>query len=111
MDGYNLPYFKGVPRQRGRGFGALARTVARTTLPIFKKYVLHAAKKNWKRCNRVSHSRNWWCFIRTDFDLKSSKEDCKINSTKTSLWWYEKEENHKTKYRSAKNSDRLSEEP
>ena len=46
MDGYNLPYFKGVPRQRGRGFGALARTVARTTLPILKKYVLPAAKKN-----------------------------------------------------------------
>ena len=45
MDGYNLPYFKGVPRQRGRGFGALARTVARTTLPILKKYVLPAAKK------------------------------------------------------------------
>ena len=44
MDGCNLPYFKGVPRQRGRGFGALARTVARTTLPILKKYVLPAAK-------------------------------------------------------------------
>ena len=38
-------FFKGVPRQRGRGFGALARTVARTTLPILKKYVLPAAKK------------------------------------------------------------------
>ena len=45
MDGYNLPYFKGVPRQRGRGFGALARTVARTTFSILKKYVLPAAKK------------------------------------------------------------------
>ena len=45
MDGYNLLYFKGVPRQRGRGFGALARTVARTTLPILKKYVFSAAKK------------------------------------------------------------------
>ena len=44
MDGYNLPYFKGVPLQRGRGFGALAKTVARTTLPILKKYVLPAAK-------------------------------------------------------------------
>ena len=44
MDGYNLPYFKGVPRQRGRGFGALARTVARTTLPILKKYGLPTAK-------------------------------------------------------------------
>ena len=45
MDGYNLHYFKGVPGQRGRGFEALARTVARTTLPILKKYVLGAAKK------------------------------------------------------------------
>ena len=45
MDGYNLTYFKGVRRQRGRGFGALARTVARTTLPFLKKYVLPAAKK------------------------------------------------------------------
>ena len=45
MDGYNLPYFKGAPRQRGRGFGALAKTVARTTLPILKKHVLTAAKK------------------------------------------------------------------
>ena len=45
MDGYNLPYFKGVPRQRGRGFGALARTVAKTTLLILKKYFLPAAKK------------------------------------------------------------------
>ena len=45
MDGYNLPYFKGVPRQRGRCVGALARTVARATLPILKKYVLPAAKK------------------------------------------------------------------
>ena len=45
MDGYLLPYFEGVPRQRGRGFGALARTVARTTLHILKKYVLPAAKK------------------------------------------------------------------
>ena len=45
MDGYNLPYFEGNPRQRGRGFGALARTIARTTLPILKKYVLPAAKK------------------------------------------------------------------
>ena len=93
MDSYNLPYFKGVPRQRGRGLGALARTVARTTLPILKKYVLPAAK-NWTRCNRVSHSGNWRCFIRTDFDLKSIKEDCKINNTKTSWWWYKKDEEH-----------------
>ena len=45
MDDYNLHYLKGVPSQRGRDFGALARTVARTTLPILKKYVLPAPKK------------------------------------------------------------------
>ena len=45
MDGYSLPYFKGVPRQRGCGFGALARTVATTTLQLLKEYVLPAAKK------------------------------------------------------------------
>ena len=42
---YNLPYSKGVSRQRWRGFGALARTVDRTTLPILKN-VLTEAKKN-----------------------------------------------------------------
>ena len=45
MDGYSLLYLKEVPRQRGRGFGALSRTVARPTLPILKKYILPAAKK------------------------------------------------------------------
>ena len=45
MDSYNLLYSKRVPRQRERGFGALARTVARNTLPLLKKYVLPAAKK------------------------------------------------------------------
>ena len=45
MDSYSLLYFKRVPRQRERGFGALARTVARNTLPLLKKYVLPAAKK------------------------------------------------------------------
>ena len=44
MDGYNLPNFIEVLHQRGRGFGALARTVARTTQPILKKHVILPAK-------------------------------------------------------------------
>ena len=45
MVGYeSTPYFSGVPRQRGRGFGALAGTVARTAFPIIRKYFLPAAK-------------------------------------------------------------------
>ena len=43
---YNsLPQFSGVPRQRGRGFGAFAGTVARTAFPILKKYFFPAAKR------------------------------------------------------------------
>ena len=44
---YNsLPHFSGVPRQRGRGFGAFAGTVARTAFPILKKkYFFRAAKR------------------------------------------------------------------
>lgn len=45
MEGYSLPYFKGVPRQRGRGIGALASTIARFSFPILKKFVVPAAKK------------------------------------------------------------------
>ena len=45
MEGYSLPYFKGVPRQRGRGIGALASTTARFSFPILKKFVVPAAKK------------------------------------------------------------------
>ena len=45
MEGYSLPYFKGVPRQRSRGIGALASTIARFSFPILKKFVVPAAKK------------------------------------------------------------------
>ena len=94
MDGYNLPYFKGVPRQRGRGFGALARTVARTTLPILKKYVLPAAKKNGRDVIESAIPEIGGVLSGQTSFKKSSKEDCKINNTETSWWWYEKEEKH-----------------
>lgn len=42
---YELPYFKGQARQRGRGFGALAQTLGRTAIPFLAKYVLPAAKR------------------------------------------------------------------
>lgn len=45
MEGSSLPYFRGVPRQKGRGLGALAGTVIRTAFPIIKKFVIPAAKK------------------------------------------------------------------
>ena len=49
MDGYyqaqvSSPYFSGVPRQRGSGLGSLALSVARTALPIFRKFVLPTVK-------------------------------------------------------------------
>ena len=40
-----LPYYKGVGRQRGRGFGALAQVIGRTTIPFLKKYVVPAARR------------------------------------------------------------------
>ena len=46
MDGFDkMSYFRGVPRQLGRGLGAFAGTIARTTFPILRKYVLPVAKK------------------------------------------------------------------
>ena len=40
-----LPYYKGVGRQRGRGFGALAQVTERTAYPFLKKYVVPAARR------------------------------------------------------------------
>ena len=49
MDSYysnqaSLPHFSGYYRQRGSGFGALARGIGRFALPLAKKYLLPAAK-------------------------------------------------------------------
>ena len=40
----SLPHFSGYYRQRGSGFGALARGIGRFALPLAKKYLLPAAK-------------------------------------------------------------------
>ena len=40
-----IPYYRAVGRQRGRGFGALAQVFGRTTIPFLRKYVVPAAKR------------------------------------------------------------------
>ena len=40
-----LPYYKGIRRQRGRGFGALAQVIGRTAIPFLKKHIVPAAKR------------------------------------------------------------------
>ena len=38
-----LPYYKGIGSQRGRGFGALAQVIGRTAIPFLRKYIVPAA--------------------------------------------------------------------
>ena len=40
-----LPYYRAVGPQRGRGFGALAQVIGRTAIPFLRKYVVPAAKR------------------------------------------------------------------
>ena len=40
-----IPYYRGVGRQRGRGFGAIAQVIGRTAIPFFRKYIVPAAKR------------------------------------------------------------------
>ena len=40
-----IPYYRGVGRQRGRGFGALAQVIGRTAIPFLRKFVVPAAKR------------------------------------------------------------------
>ena len=40
-----LPYYKGIGRRRGRGFGALAQVIGRTAIPFLRKYIVPAAKR------------------------------------------------------------------
>ena len=40
-----IPYYRGVGRQRGRGFGALAQVIGRTAIPFLRKYVVPAVKR------------------------------------------------------------------
>ena len=40
-----IPYYRAVGRQRGRGFGAIAQVIGRTAIPFLRKYVVPAAKR------------------------------------------------------------------
>ena len=40
-----IPYYRAVGRQKGRGFGALAQVIGRTAIPFLRKYVVPAAKR------------------------------------------------------------------
>ena len=40
-----IPYYRGVGRQRGRGFGALPQVIGRTAIPFLCKYIVPAAKR------------------------------------------------------------------
>ena len=40
-----ISFYRGVGRQRGRGFGALAQVIGRTTIPFLRKYIVPAAKR------------------------------------------------------------------
>ena len=41
----DIPYYRGVGRQRGRGFGALAQVIGRTAIPFLRKYIVPDAKR------------------------------------------------------------------
>ena len=40
-----VPFYRGVGRQRGRRFGALAPVIGRTAIPFLRKYIVPAAKR------------------------------------------------------------------
>ena len=40
-----IPYYRGIGRRRGRGFGALAQVIGRTAFPFVRKYIVPAAKR------------------------------------------------------------------
>ena len=40
-----IPYYRGVGRQRGRGFGALAQVNGRTAIPFLRKNIVPAAER------------------------------------------------------------------
>ena len=40
-----IPCYRAVGRQRGRGFGALSQVIGRTAIPFLRKYVVPAAKR------------------------------------------------------------------
>ena len=40
-----IPFYGGVGRRRGRGFGALAQVIGTTAIPFLRKYIVSAGKR------------------------------------------------------------------
>ena len=40
-----IPFYRGVGRQRGRGFRALAQVIGRNAIPFLRNYIVPAAKR------------------------------------------------------------------
>ena len=40
----DLPFYRGIGRQLGRGLGALAQVIGKTAIPCLRKYIVPAAK-------------------------------------------------------------------
>ena len=40
-----IPFYRGVGRQRGREFGALAQIIGSTAFPFWRKFIVPAAKR------------------------------------------------------------------
>ena len=40
-----IPFYRGIGRQRGRGVGALAQTIESTAIPFLRKNIVTAAKR------------------------------------------------------------------
>ena len=40
-----IPFYRGVGRQRGPGFGALAQVIVRTAIPFLRKHIVPAAER------------------------------------------------------------------
>ena len=40
-----IPFYRGIGRQRGRGFGELAQVIKGTGIPFLRKYIVPAAKR------------------------------------------------------------------
>ena len=40
-----IPYYRAVGTQRGRGLGALAQVIGRIAIPFLRKYIVPAAKR------------------------------------------------------------------
>ena len=58
-----IPFFRGVGRQRGRGFGALALVIVRTAIQLLRKYIVPAAKRvgaDLLEFYRARNCRGWY---------------------------------------------------